>query len=115
MSIHVKLEDLGRVMTEYGSAVLCTLSPGPRVKVHTVDPVLEDGVLVLRMQGRGSARNLESNDQATIVWQPLARHGYTLIVDGRGVGSPDGVRVVPDQAMLHRPAAHADGPASTYP
>ncbi len=115
MSIPVKLEDLGRVLEEYESAVLCTISPGPQVKVHTVDPVLRDGVLVLPMRGRGSARNLEANDLATIVWQPHQRHGYTLIVDGRGRGTPEGVEVIPDQAMLHRPAAYADGPAATYP
>ncbi|MEP7159872.1 MAG: pyridoxamine 5'-phosphate oxidase [Dermatophilaceae bacterium] len=115
MSIPVQLEDLARVVEGYGSALLVTIGQPLRIKVHTVDPLVRDGALVIAMRGRGSAVNLAANPQATVVWMPLERHGYTLIVDGNGVPTEDGVMVFPESAMLHRPAGHADGPASTYP
>ncbi len=115
MSIPVRLEDLAEVVEGYGSALLVTIGQPLRIKVHTVDPLLRDGALAIPLRGRGSAMNLAVNAQAVVVWMPLEHHGYTLIVDGSGVPTDDGVMVFPESAMLHRPAHHADGPASTYP
>jgi hypothetical protein len=46
----------------------------------------------------------------TLLVPPRERRGFTLLVDGTAEVTGDVARVRPATAVLHRPAAHADGP-----
>jgi len=110
MSIPVDVADLATTLTAFGSGYLLTVTPAATVKVVTVDPVVVDQGLLIRGPGRGTLANLAANPQLTLTFPPTERHGFTLLVDGTGVADGDDVRVQPSGAVLHRPAAHADGP-----
>jgi hypothetical protein len=110
VSIPVDPAELHRAVADFDSGYLLTTS-SPQVKVVTVDPVAaEDGTLRISGPGKGTLRNLEANDAVTVVFPPRERHGYTLLVDGTASVDGEDVVVVATGAVLHRPAAHADGP-----
>lgn len=109
MSIPVDIDDLKAALGRFDSGYLLTTAEG-RVKVVTVDPTSEASTLRIAAPGRGTLGNLAANPAVTIVFPPLERHGHTLLVDGTGVPDGDDVLVTPASAVLHRPAAHADGP-----
>jgi hypothetical protein len=110
MSIPVDPADLRQALADFDSAYLLTTS-SPQVKVVTVDPVAgDDGTLRIAGPGRGTLRNLAENPAVTVVFPPRERHGYTLLVDGRATTEAEDVVVTATAAVLHRPAAHADGP-----
>jgi hypothetical protein len=109
VSIPVEIDDLTEALERFGSGYLLTTTEG-RVKVVTVDPVSAGTGLRIAAPGRGTARNLAANSAVTLVFPPLERHGHTLLVDGTAEVDGDDVVVLPTSAVLHRPAAHADGP-----
>ena len=110
MSIPVDPADLVTALADFDSGYLLTTA-SPQVKVVTVDPtVAEDGALRVAGPGRGTLRNLAENPAVTVVFPPREKHGYTLLVDGEGRVDGEDVVVAPAAAVLHRPAAHADGP-----
>ncbi|MBM9459546.1 pyridoxamine 5'-phosphate oxidase family protein [Nocardioides sp. zg-536] len=111
MSIPVDPADLATALADFDSGYLLSTS-SPRVKVVTVDPVLDDGSLRITAPGRGTLANLAANPAVTLVFWPRERHGYTLLVDGTAQVSGEDVVVAPEAAVLHRPAAHADGPVA---
>lgn len=111
MSIPVDPADLHQALGDFDSGYLLSTS-SPQVKVVTVDPLAgADGTLRIAGPGRGTLRNLADNPVVTLVFPPRERHGYTLLVDGTAaLDGPDDVVVTASAAVLHRPAAHADGP-----
>ncbi|GAA3533555.1 pyridoxamine 5'-phosphate oxidase family protein [Nocardioides daeguensis] len=110
MSIPVDPADLRQALADFDSGYLLTTS-SPQVKVVTVDPVAAgDGSLRIAGPGRGTLRNLAENPTVTVVFWPRERHGYTLLVDGSATVDGEDVVVTATAAVLHRPAAHADGP-----
>lgn len=109
MSIPVEVGDLGKALEGFGAGYLLTSSDG-KVKVVTVEPSVTDGVVRVEAPGRGTAANLAGNPAVTLVFPPLEQRGYTLLVDGAAELDGDDVRITPTGAVLHRPAAHADGP-----
>lgn len=111
MSIPVEVGDLGAALGDFGAGYLLTASPSGAVKAVTVEPSVEDGVLVVAGPGRGSLGNVGANPAVTLLFPPREQRGYTLLVDGTAETVGDDVRVTPTGAVLHRPAAHADGPA----
>ena len=90
MSIPVSPAELPEVLARFGSASLISHA-APHVKVHTVDPVVEGEDLVVEPVRESLRANLAADPHVTLVWQPLVRHGWTLIVDG--VGRIDGDRL----------------------
>lgn len=109
MSIPVEIGDITAALERFGSGYLLTTTEG-RVKVVTVDP-LPDGVdLRIGAPGRGTLGNLATNPAVTLVFPPLEQRGYSMLVDGTATADGDDVVVTPTSAVLHRPAAHADGP-----
>lgn len=110
MSIPVEVGDLGTALEDFGAGYLLTVSGGGTVKAVTVEPSMGDGVLLVTGPGRGSLANLGANPAVTLLFPPLEQRGYTLLVDGTADLDGDDVRVTPSGAVLHRPAAHADGP-----
>lgn len=111
MSIPVEIERLGEVLTDHGPGYLLTASADGRVKAVTVEPTLTDGVLRCAAS-RGSAANLADNPAATLLFPPRRERGHTLLVDGTARADDDGIAFTPVSAVLHRPAAHADGAAT---
>ena len=109
VSIPVEIGDLAAALERFGSGYLLTTTDG-RVKVVTVDPVVDDGDLRIASPGRGTLANLATNPAVTLVLPPLEHHGHSLLVDGTAAVDGEDVRVTPTSAVLHRPAAHADGP-----
>lgn len=110
MSIPVDPTELHRAVADFDSGYLLTTS-SPQVKVVTVDPVAAaDGTLRIADPGKGTLGNLEANAAVTVVFPPRERHGYTLLVDGTASVDGEDVVVAATGAVLHRPAAHADGP-----
>ena len=113
MSIVVDLDRLGEQLREHGPGYLLSASPDGRVKAVTVEPFLDGEVLRVPGGSRGTARNLEHTDAVTLLFPPAQPRGYSLIVDGTAVVTPDGFDVTPEHAVLHRPADHAGhAPAS---
>jgi Pyridoxamine 5'-phosphate oxidase len=110
MSIPVDVTRLAEALADFGAGYLLTASAGGRVKAVTVEPTVEEGALVVAAAGRGSAANLAENPAVTLVFPPAEPRGFTLIVDGSATATETMVRVVPEGAVLHRPAAHSDGP-----
>lgn len=115
MTIPVPVAELAATCVHFGAALLIVGDGEGWPRVFTVDPVVDGDALVLaglsdRMRDRALAQ-----PRVTVVWQPLVRHGHTLVVDGwaeaGGTGAAGGgVLVRVDHAVLHRPQAHADGP-----
>jgi hypothetical protein len=110
MSIKVDPQRLGEALAGFGSGYLLTTSGDGRVKVVTVDPEAAADGLVINGPGKGSAANIASNAQVTVLFPPREPHGYSLIVDGQAQGDADHAVVQVSGAVLHRPARHADGP-----
>jgi hypothetical protein len=106
----VEVGDLAKALEGFGAGYLLTASTSGAVKAVTVEPTFEDGVLVVTGPGRGSLANVGANPSVTLLFPPLEQRGYTLLVDGTAEAAGDDVRVAPAGAVLHRPAAHADGP-----
>ncbi len=109
MSIPIEIDDLAEALQGFGSGYLLTTTGGS-VKVVTVDPTVQDGVVVVSGPGRGTIANLGDNATVTLVFPPLEPRGFTLLVDGTGEAAGEDVRVTPTGAVLHRPGSHADGP-----
>jgi hypothetical protein len=109
MSIPVELADLARALEDFGAGYLMTTT-GAAVKVVTVEPVLDDGVLLVTRPGKGTVRNLAENPAVTLVFPPREEKGFSLLVDGTGSVEGEDVRVSPGTAVLPRPQIHADGP-----
>lgn len=110
MSIPVEIGDLGRARADHGAGYLLTTSGDGRVKAVTVEPDVVDGLVLVSAPGGGTTRNIAANPQVTVLFPPLVPRGYTLLVDGTAEVLGEDVRVTPSGAVLHRPAAHADGP-----
>lgn len=109
MSIPVEIPKLAEALADFGAGYLLTASADGRVKAVTVEPDLVGGVLRCPAS-RGSAANLEGNPRATVVFWPRQGHGYSLLIDGTATAAAEHIDVTPESAVLHRPAAHADGP-----
>ncbi|HWJ80713.1 MAG TPA: pyridoxamine 5'-phosphate oxidase [Nocardioides sp.] len=109
MSIPVPVGDLKAALADFGSGYLLTTTEG-RVKVVTIDPEHDGSGLRIPGPGRGTLANVGANPTVTLVFPPRQTHGYSLIVDGTARADGEDVVVEPASAVLHRPAAHADGP-----
>ncbi len=114
MSIPVDLGDLEHALADFGLGYLLTTSAEGRIKAITVEVSVADGVVHVPVPSRGTAANLAANPAATMLFPPLAPRGYTLLVDGAARSEGDrGFVLEPASAVLHRPAAHADGDGGT--
>lgn len=105
MSIPVTLETLAATIGTYGPAAffLTAGAADPRPHVSHVAVRWEAGELCVGI-GRSGARNLASVPAAVLLWPPVEEGGYSLIVDVQGRVDGDLARLVPERAVLHRPA-----------
>ena len=110
MTIPVPLYRLPEAMACFNSASLITLPYGAHVKVHTVDPILEDGRLVIRNARDSALRNGSANPNVTLIWQSPYPHGWSLVVDGQAWANGPNLMIEYESGILHRPRYHNDGP-----
>lgn len=104
MSIKVDLDQLAGALGDYPIGYLITVSDDHRAHTVAVDAQLNDGVLDVGAVGNSTRRNTLAHPDVTVLWPPLEPGGYSLIVDGRGELLDDSLRVIPQRAVLHRPA-----------
>jgi hypothetical protein len=104
MSVKVDLDQLAEALADFTSAYLITVGDDYRAHTVAIQPVLADGVLYVGTIGKSTRSNASAHPGVTLVWPPREPGGYTLIVDGRGRATDDGLQVVPSRAVLHRPA-----------
>lgn len=124
MSIRVESSRFVETVATFDSGILIGRHHRKGIRVLTVDPEF-DADATGRIWGlHGTIVDaIKHNPDVTIVWQPRIRHGWTLIYDGtvrsdspRLAGHVDGELTVEFvSAMLHRPAAHSDGPEWQWP
>ncbi|HKP40822.1 pyridoxamine 5'-phosphate oxidase family protein [Mycobacterium sp.] len=105
MSVKVDLDQLAGALADFTVAYLITVGDDYRAHTVAVEPVIADGVLDVGAIGNSTRKNVTQHDGVTLVWPPREPGGYTLIVDGQGQPTDDGLKVVPSRAVLHRPAA----------
>jgi hypothetical protein len=110
MSIPVEVADLEQALADFGAGYLLTVGGARTVKVVTVEPSVQDGVVLVTGPGKGTIANLADNTHVTLVFPPPLPKGFTLLVDGTAEVAGDDLRVTPASAVLHRPGMHADGP-----
>src|SRR3954447_8285414 len=104
MSVKVDLDQLGDALADFTFAYLITVGDDYRAHTVAVQPVLVDGVLDVGAIGKSTRSNAGAHPDVTVVWPPREAGGYTLIVDGQGQPTDDGMKVVPSRAVLPRPA-----------
>lgn len=110
MTIPVSVAQLPAAMERFQSAVLITSAGDDWPRIITVDPVMDGEIMLVHCPHQSALARVRENRHVTLVWQPLQHHGMTLIVDGWADVDGETLRVTIDHGMLHRPAAHADGP-----
>lgn len=106
MSVKVDLAELGRHLADHDFGYLMTVGDDLRAHAVAVRPTLAGGALQVTGLGRRTGANLQARPQVSLVWPPRVAGGYSLIVDGSAAHTDTGARVVPEHAVLHRPADH---------
>jgi hypothetical protein len=104
MSVKVDLDQLADALADFTFAYLITVGDNYHAHTVAVPPVLAGGMLQLASNGNTTRRNVIRHPDVTLVWPPREPGGYTLIVDGRGETAGDELAIMPDRAVLHRPA-----------
>jgi hypothetical protein len=104
VSIEVTAQELGKTVEGFAVAYLLTLGDRPRPHVGAVNATVTDGVVQVQAVGRTAIRDVAGHDAVTLLWPPTDPGGYSLIVDGTATVVGDRIDVVPQRAVLHRPA-----------
>jgi hypothetical protein len=109
MSVKVELGELAATLADFDVAYLVTVSDDARAHVLAVWPEVTDGGILVDGVGRHTQANAAARPHVTLVFPPPTAGGYTLLVDGTATVEGADVTIVPAKAILHRPAAGADG------
>ena len=104
MSVKVDLDQLAVTLDDYAFGYLITVSDDHRAHTVAVDPVLREGVFDVGGVGNSTRRNAAAHPGVTLLWPPREPGGYSLIVDGQADFVGDQLQVIPQRAVLHRPA-----------
>ncbi|MBB3747892.1 hypothetical protein FHT44_000353 [Mycolicibacterium sp. BK634] len=112
MSIKVDLDQLAGTLGDYPIGYLITVGDDHRAHTVAVNAQLTNGVLDVGAVGNSTRRNICGHPDATLLWPPAQPGGYSLIVDGRGELTDDSLHVIPQRAVLHRPA-HPNVPTAS--
>lgn len=104
MSVPVELPDLAAAIEKYGpSAYFLTTRDDGRPHVGHL-PVRWDGNDLVVDLGRGAAHNIVERPASVLLWPPVEAGGFSLIVDVMATADGNVARLVPERAVLHRPA-----------
>ena len=104
MSVKVDLDQLADALADFTFAYLITVGDDYQAHTIAVDPLLVGDALDVASVGNRTRRNVTAHPDVTVVWPPREPGGHTLIVDGRGELTEDGLTVTPATAVLHRKA-----------
>jgi Pyridoxamine 5'-phosphate oxidase len=107
MSIAVALDDLAGALAEHPWGYLVTVRDDGRAQTLAI-PTVFDGGLLTATVGKGTAANLLSRPNVTLVFPGADGEAFSLIVDGDATVMGDRVEVRPTGAVLHRPALGRD-------
>jgi len=107
MSVKVDLDQLADALADFTVAYLITVGDDFHAHTVAVDPAFADRVFYVGPIGKTTRNNVGRHPDVTLLWPPGKPGGYTLIVDGRGALEGDLLTVVPDRAVLHRPAGNS--------
>lgn len=117
MSITVAVSDLPKHIEYFtqngGSAILLGANEEMQARVWVCDPFVDGGQVIVPQVGASQRRLIARNPVATLVYPAIEPHGWTFIIDGHAMlhaDDPETVVITPSGGMLHRPAAHANGP-----
>jgi hypothetical protein len=113
VSIEVAAQDLAKTVEGYAFAYLLTLGDRPRPHIGAVHATVTEGVVRVQPVGRTTMRDVTGHDAVTLLWPPSDPGGYSLIVDGTATVAGERVDVVPQRAVLHRPAPASPGAESS--
>jgi hypothetical protein len=113
MSIEVQPGELSEMLARFPFAYLLTVGEQPRPHIVASSAHVVDGVVVVTDAGRGTRDRIELNELVTLLAPPYEPGGYSLIVDGTAVLTPDNVVVTPSRAVLHRPAPLGPPPSQS--
>ena len=105
MSIEVTPDELAETVAGFAVAYLLSLGDRPRPHVGAVTTTVVDGVVRVGDVGRTARRDVATHDEVTVLWAPSEAGGHSLIVDGTATVVGDRIDVVPQRAVLHRPAS----------
>jgi hypothetical protein len=109
MSVKVELGELAARLADFDAGYLVTVSAAGRAHVLSVWAEATDSGLVVEGVGRHTQANAAANPDVTLVFPPLERGGYSLLVDGTATVDDSTVVIAPTSAILHRPAVAPDG------
>ena len=104
MSVPVDLSELAKVVADYRFAYLLSNAGERPPHAVAVTPALGDGVLTVEGLGHRTLDNITAHPGVCLLWPPTAMDGYSLIADCQASLDGDVVRLVPERAVLHRPA-----------
>jgi hypothetical protein len=104
VSIKVELAEVQAVAAQQmGFAYLLTVSDDATPHLVAITPAFGDGEITCDA-GKTSCRNIGERPNVSLLWPPLAREDYSLIVDGNATVDDGTVRIAPTRAVRHRPA-----------
>jgi len=109
MSVKVELGELAGALADFDVAYLVTVSDEARSHVLSVWPEMTAAGILVDGVGRHTQANAAAHPDVTLVFPPVERGGYTLLVDGTATVDGTTVTIAPAKAILHRPAAGPDG------
>jgi len=112
MSVKVDLGRLAETLAGYPVGYLISVGDDYRAHTVAIAPVLRAGVVEIGEVGNSTRRNISAHPDVTLLWPPPDRDGYSLIVDGRGEFIAGLLRIIPQHAVLHRPAMPHSATAS---
>lgn len=104
MSHVVPLNSLAEELSDRSFAYLLTVADDGRPHAVAVVPQLDGTDLHIDGTGRRTRANVTERPAVSLVWPPSDATGHSLIVDGAAVVDGERVIVLPDHAVLHRPA-----------
>jgi hypothetical protein len=112
MSVKVDLDKLADALADFTLGYLITVGDDYLAHTVAVSPAFVDGSFDIGAVGKHTRGNVSAHEDVTLIWPPRESGGYTLIVDGHGRLTDDGLRVVPTRAVLHR-SATPESPATS--
>jgi Pyridoxamine 5'-phosphate oxidase len=103
MSIPVELTELSTAVSKFPFAYLLTVSDDGRPHAVAVTPAASGAELAVET-GRRSTANAAARAKVSLVFPPSEPGGYSLIVDASARLNEEGMTLVAEKAVLHRPA-----------
>lgn len=103
MSIAVELAELPTALQQYPWGYLVTVGDDGRARSLAVPTDCRQGLLHAEV-GKGTAANIAARPAVTMVFPGVDGTVYSLIVDGTATVVDGHATLVPEWAVLHRPA-----------